>query len=114
MDSNVAVISIPQEPPNFRCVPVEISQDKFINVTAGDFLGVVLFRADVLPVVNNYRQDGNAPTLIYTPTSVTTIVRQGSGTVDLTSNAIHVTAAISEPGIVNAPYLAPSFSSTDH
>ena len=94
VDSNVATVIIPQQPPDFQCVDIEISQDQFINVTAGDFLGVELSR-DVLPVVSNYRQPGPSPTLIFTPNrvfSITMVTRNTSGVVDLTTNAIHVTA----------------------
>ncbi len=93
-------ITVPEPPPEFRCVRVEVNQEQFINVTAGDFLGVVLFQNAVLPVVNNYQQPGPAPTIIFTPNTlfaITEIRRQGTpGVVDIINNGIHVTADIGE------------------
>ena len=99
VDIHVATMSIPQQPEDFQCTSIELSQDDYMDIRAGDFLGVRLTFNFVLPVVNNYGQSNlPAPMIVFVPSTllaVTEINRQNDpGVVLVTSNGIHVTANI--------------------
>ena len=100
VDDHEASVDIPQKPDNFQCTSIELDQDEYTNITAGDFLGVRLSFAAVLPVVNSYQQpDPPAPMIVFekvrlfSPSSIE-IDRQSPEVALLTSHGIHVTADI--------------------
>ena len=99
VDSDMVTVAVSQFPEDFQCISIHLDQEEYVNITAGDFLGVYLFSGAVLPVINNYLQPGPPPTLVFTqsfPFPVEEVDRRSPQTVDLSSNAIHVTASIGE------------------
>lgn len=50
---NTRTVTIPPVPETFQCINIQVDEDDYINVTSGDFLGIVTTRDAVLPVVGN-------------------------------------------------------------
>ena len=61
VDEHVETVTIPETPENFQCI--ELSPDEYMNISAGDFVGVLLVTDAVLPVIGNTLNDSTASLL---------------------------------------------------
>ena len=96
----VANVDIPQVPQRFQCINIELSQDEYMDVNAGDYLGVWMFPNNFLPVVKqtlDFRHllyatpetfNGMVPSVVRFPTSPLEYI------VSAEAIAIHLTADI--------------------
>ena len=91
----VETVAIPETPTSFQCITIELSPNDYMNVSAGDFMGVVLNRDAVLPVVGNTAL--RTSLLFYIPSllPITEVVTPNYSAL-LSSNVLHVTAEIGE------------------
>ena len=91
---NTFTINIPQQPDDFQCMNITVDPSDYITVSQGHYLGVYLTQSRVLPVVGN-TVDGSSLWFIQASGFVPSTFRFGMpGLVQLSNNAIHVTATI--------------------
>ena len=89
----VETVTIPASPVNYQCITIELNPEDYMDVSAGDFIGVFTNRDGVLPVVGNF---GALTGLLFVRSEVTTVNRRSSEVSLLSTNALHVTAEISK------------------
>ena len=86
----VRTLTIPTSPPSFRCITIQLSPNDYMDVRAGDVIGVVRTTDldAVLPVVGN----SNGVRLLFSQSAVASV---NTGTLTVLNNmALHVTAEI--------------------
>ena len=81
-------LAIPASPPSFRCITIQLSPNDYMDVIAGDVIGVVTTATAVLPVVGN----SNGVRLLISQSAPASV---NTGTLTVLNNmALHVTAEI--------------------
>ena len=89
--THVETVTIPETPESFQCIKIELSPDEYMNVSAGDFIGVLMNRDAVLPVVGNIEDS----TLLFSPANLFVPTELNMDNIQTRSrNALHVTAEI--------------------
>ena len=93
-------VSIPQLPPRFQCISIELNRDEYMNVMAGDLVGVWLYQNTFIPVVKHTKDfrhllfsppetfNGAVPTVVRIPTAINEVYYSIQGF------AIHLTANV--------------------
>ena len=89
---HMETVAIPVSPENFQCIKIKLSPDEYMDVSAGDVIGVPLMNRDaVLPVVGNIENS----TLLFSQVSLPVLNELDMDSIETrSSNALHVTADI--------------------
>ena len=96
--TQVATVTVPEEPETFQCITIPLGQDEYMNITEGDVIGVLLTRDAVLPVVANFNQQVQGgetpPRLLFFQANLTMVTFQANNFIF--PQVLHVTAEIGE------------------
>ena len=95
-------VTIPTSPLSFQCITIQLSPNDYMDVIAGDVIGVVTTRDAVLPVVGN----SNGVRLLFSQSAAANVHVNTGNLTPLNNMALHVTAEIGKSVSLSRAYRA--------